>query len=285
MVPNVAGSNPVVRPLFHPHNYRVPAVTTLDAIILGIVQGLTEFLPVSSSGHLQLTQHLLGLKNLDHYLLFDLACHLGTLLAITGIFYKKILSVLKEHSTTFYQVIIGTLPLFPLVLIIKQIESAYANPAFLGYFFLLTSLILFLGCYFGKKLPHETPQNHTWRDAAIIGCWQALAILPGVSRSGSTISGARILGWNMQDAVTFSFLLAIPAILGGTVLELFKFFRHPELVADLDASHYAIGFFVSFLVGLGALRLLIAMAVKNKFIYFAWYCAILGLATTYYFHL
>ncbi|MEI8126014.1 MAG: undecaprenyl-diphosphate phosphatase, partial [Parachlamydiaceae bacterium] len=103
-----------------------------------------------------------------------------------------------------------------------------------------------------------------------------IAILPGVSRSGSTISGARLLGWNANDAVTFSFLLAIPAICGGTILECFKAWKTPEMALELPIGHYLAGFIISFIVGLGALRLLMFLAVKNKFSYFAWYCLILG---------
>jgi len=260
-------------------------VTTLDAIILGIVQGLTEFLPVSSSGHLKLVQHLLGLKDLDQYLLFDLACHLGTLLAIFLVFSQVIIEVFTTHKMRLYQVMLGTLPLFPLVLIMKPIHAAYADPSYLGFFFMLTAAILFLGVYGSKTLPVKRQTEHPWRDALIIGTWQALAILPGVSRSGSTISGARLLGWNMTEAIAFSFLLAIPAILGGTCLELLKLWRHPETVANTPFLAYVAGFVSSFIIGIGALRLLIHLATHNKFIYFAWYCLFLGLATTYYFHL
>ena len=258
-------------------------MTTLDAILLGIVQGLTEFLPVSSSGHLQLIQHLLGMQKLDDYILFDLACHLGTLLAIFCVFAQNIKHVFQKDRTQFWQIILGTLPLFPLVLLMKPIKAAYADVSYLGFFFLLTALILFIGVRFGKTLPEEKKKKHPWRDALVIGFWQAVAILPGVSRSGSTISGARLLGWEAREAVVFSFLLAIPAILGGTTLEIFKLWQHPENVIDISFSLYATGFIVSFIMGLCALQLLIKLAIQNKFYYFAWYCLILGLATTYYF--
>lgn len=274
-------------------------MTALDAIFLGIIQGLTEFLPVSSSGHLLLAQHLLGMRDLDRYILFDLACHLGTLLAIVLVFFRNIRQVFEGNRIRLWQVIIGTLPLFPLVLLMKPIKAAYADPAYLGFFFMLTALILFIGIRFGKTLPETlqekqalvTPldkdmiksEKHPWRDALAIGIWQAAAILPGVSRSGSTISGAKILGWDSREAVVFSFLLAIPAILGGTTLELFKLWQEPERTISLSISHYTIGFIISFAVGLFALQLLIKLTVQNKFYYFAWYCLILGFVTTYYF--
>lgn len=260
-------------------------MTTIDAIILGFVQGVTEFLPVSSSGHLKLLQYFLGMQDLDQYILFDLICHLGTLLAIVIIFSRQIVDLIATNTTCLKQVFLGTLPLFPLVFIMKPIKAIYAEPSYLGFCFMITAAILFLGVYFGRLRPAREQHQHRWRDALAIGAWQAAAILPGVSRSGSTISGARLLGWSPMQAVTFSFLLAIPAILGGTILEGIKLWRHPETVAYLPIAHYITGFIVSFAMGMVSLRLLIRIATHDKFAYFAWYCLFLGLATTAYFHL
>lgn len=258
-------------------------MTTIDAIILGIIQGITEFLPVSSSGHLKLAQYLLGLQDLDQYILFDLVCHLGTLLAILFIFFNQIKDLLFQNTVRLKQLILATLPLFPLVFLMKPIKAAYADPSYLGFFFLTTACILFLGMRLGKASSEKERTQHPWRDAMIIGTWQAIAIFPGVSRSGSTISGARLLGWSLNEAVIFSFLLAIPAILGGTALEIFKLLHHPGQITSLAFSHYSIGFFVSFGVGIGSLQLLIHLATQNKLAYFAWYCLALGLITTLYF--
>lgn len=260
-------------------------MTTFDAVILGIVQGLTEFLPVSSSGHLKLAQFLLGLHSLDKLILFDLACHLGTLLAIVLVFYKDLKSALTSNFRLLMLVGIATLPLFPLVWLLKPIKSLYASPGVLGFFFLATAAILFLGIWLGRTQSRPTPPLQSKWDALRIGLWQALAILPGISRSGATISGARMLGWDYIDAVRFSFLLAIPAILGGTVLELFSWWKAPESVAALPLGYYGVGFAFSFATGYAALRLLMASGAKSKFSYFAWYCLFLGLATTAYFHL
>jgi undecaprenyl-diphosphatase len=260
-------------------------MTIIDAIILGIVQGLTEFFPVSSSGHLQLIQYFLGLKQLDHYLLFDLVCHFGTLLAVIFAFFKPIQRLFKEEKKKLGQIILATLPLFPLVILIKPIKSAYSSPGYLGFFFLLTACILFLGIRFGKQASEANIAKHSWRDAFVIGLWQALAILPGVSRSGSTISGARLLGWTYQEAVSFSFLLSIPAILGGTALELFKFWHQSDYrTLDLSFLTYFTGFVISFGVGLGALQLFMWLTKVNKLSFFAWYCLFLGISTTWYFH-
>lgn len=260
-------------------------MTIIEACILGIIQGITEFFPVSSSGHLKLAQHFLGLKDLDQYILFDLVCHLGTLLAIIIVFFRRIKGMFLQYPALLMQVFLATLPLFPLLLLITPIKTAYASPAYLGFFFLGTAAILFTGVRFGKISSENNLRRNWWRDALLIGTWQAAAILPGISRSGSTISGARLLGWSPSEAITFSFLLAIPAILGGTVLELWHLLRHPGTIADLPLYCYFCGFILSFCIGWAALGLLMRAAVHNKFMYFAWYCLALGLATTYYFHL
>ncbi len=260
-------------------------MTTLDAIILGLVQGIAEFLPISSSGHLHLFEYFLGFKNLDRYILFDLACHLGSLVAIFIIFFQPIKELFGPKKKRFLQLIVATLPLFPLVALMAPIKVIYADPSYLGFFFLLTSAILFLGVRYGKESHLAAQRQNSWRDAFLIGLWQAVAILPGISRSGSTISGARLLGWEMKTAITFSFLLAIPTILGGTTLEVINWYRHPELLEPLPSEHYIVGFFVSLVTGLAALKLLFYIASENKFYYFSWYCLFLGLATTAYFHL
>lgn len=259
-------------------------MSTFDAILLGIVQGLTEFLPVSSSGHLKLTQSLLGMQHLDRYIIFDLFCHLGTLLAIAIIFFKNIQSLFQQKGFGLWQILLGTLPLFPLVLIMKPIKAAYADPSYLGFFFMITGCILMIGIQFGKTVSEAAKEKHPWRDAFFIGLWQAAAIMPGVSRSGSTISGARLLGWNANEATAFSFLLAIPAILGGITLELFNLWLHSDNAISLPLYHYLAGFLSAFIVGLFTLKLVIKLVSQNKFYYFAWYCLFLGIATTYYFY-
>lgn len=257
-------------------------MTYIEAIILGFVQGLTEFFPVSSSGHLQLVQSLLGLSHLDHYLLFDLICHLGTLLALLFGFYSEISKSLWDRQKV-YQVILGTLPLFPLALILKPLKALLGGPELLGVFFLTTSVILYAGIRLGKPVPSPVVQENRWRDALLIGLSQAVAILPGISRSGATISMGRLLGWPVQDAVIFSFLLAIPAVLGGVTLESWTFFRTVQHNNSLDLLHYSLGFVVSFIVGLFAVQLLKYLMVKDKFLFFVWYCMVVGIFSFIYF--
>jgi len=259
-------------------------VSTLEAIILGIIQGLTEFLPVSSSGHLALGQTFFGFSNLDDFILFDLICHMGTLFSILFVFNSQIRSLFTGNRTQLFQIILGTLPLFPILLILKQVESLYSQVQLLGFFFMTTSFILWAGIKWGRVKPEAERKQHWAKDALIIGVFQTLALLPGVSRSGSTISSARLLGWKKEDATTFSFLLAIPAILGGTTLKLLQLISSENLYQPTESlTPYIAGFTTSFFVGIFALLLLIRLAAKEKFMYFVWYCLILGIGTTIYF--
>jgi undecaprenyl-diphosphatase len=259
-------------------------LTTIEAIVLGIIQGLTEFLPVSSSGHLKLAQHLLGFQNLDHYIPFDLICHMGTLCAIFIVFKTHISSALSHDRARLLQIFVGTLPLLPILLVLKPLESLYDQIHLLGYFFLTTALLLFAGIHWGHEKPPIKTKKHRYRDAFLIGTFQTLALLPGISRSGSTISCARLLGWKSEDAITFSFLLAIPAILGGTVLKLSQLFLNgPAEQEAIGAAAYASGFAASFIMGVFALKLLMKLAAKQKMVYFVYYCLFLGVGTLIYF--
>lgn len=260
-------------------------MTTLEAFILGIIQGITEFLPVSSSGHLELGQYFLGFSNLHNYIFFDLVCHLGTLFSLLIVFYTQIKDVIVSDRTRLIQIIVATLPLFPLVLVMKPIKAMFDEPQYLGYCFIFTALILYLGIRAESNVRVRKPSN-SWRDALIIGLFQAVAILPGISRSGATISAGRMLGWRSQDAITFSFLLAIPAILGGVALELINLLSGKSTLnlTSMGWTEYSIGFLSSFIMGYFALVLLMKLATKNKFLYFVWYCLLVGISTLIYFN-
>ncbi len=261
-------------------------MTSFEAFILGIIQGLTEFLPVSSSGHLHLMQMLLGFQHLSHYIFFDLICHLGTLSALLIGFRHQIYQVVFHDRKRLLQLSIATLPLFPLVFILKPLKSMFNHIEYLGYFFLLTALILYLGIRLGRMVNQNTLQNNRWRDSVLIGISQAMAILPGISRSGSTISMGRILGWNLNDAVVFSFLLAIPTVLGGVLIEMKPLFdstfKSESFFTHVSPMQYAIGFVSSFVMGFFGISLLKTVTSKDKFIYFVWYCLAIGVFTILY---
>lgn len=247
-----------------------------QAIILGIVQGLAEFLPISSSGHLALAQHFLGFNDLGSLVFFDLVCHLGTLLAIAFVFKKEIIDAFSNRSLL-AQILLGTLPLFPLALLIKPIKGLFDRLDLLGYFFIATALLLWLGNRAQER--EKVPSRFS---PLFVGLFQAMAIVPGVSRSGATISGAKLLGWPKEKAVTFSFLLAIPAILGGFTLECLSLLKAPSV--NFDLLPLITGFTLSFLTGVFALKWLIWAAKEKNLLPFAWYCLILGLWTHLYFN-
>lgn len=247
----------------------------IEALILGIVQGFTEFLPVSSSGHLTLVQKLFGFNDLSNLVFFDIICHLGTLLAIFVLFWTDIQETLKDKNRLI-ELFVATLPLFPLVLLIKPLKELFDRTDLLGFFFLITAFILWLGVKYGYDKPLD--KKPLIKDSFKVGLFQALALLPGVSRSGSTISGARLQGWPMQRAIVFSFLLGIIAILGSAMVEALSLLKHGNN-QPVGSIPLLIGFVVSFLSGIIALKILIRVATKKNLLPFAYYCLILGIVT------
>lgn len=252
-----------------------------DAIILGLLQGLTEFLPISSSGHLVLAEHLLGAKMPG--VLFELVVHLGTLLSVVIYFRKRIsalirsvfLSEMKDERKLVLYLVIGTIPAVVIALLFKgTIESAFASPLMTSVFLIITGLILLL-----TVLPKRGVRNVGAASAIIIGIGQAIAIFPGISRSGTTISAGLFAGVKPIVAAEFSFLLSIPAIAGAIV------FKGEELLS-VDAEligQYSAGMIISFFSGLLAVYILLDMVRKGRFKYFGIYCLIAGLFGVIYF--
>jgi undecaprenyl-diphosphatase len=191
-----------------------------EAIFLGAVQGLTEFLPVSSSGHLVLFQKILGISGPS--LFFDTLVHGGTLIAVFVVLWRDIWDILRRiiQPLTAY-LILATLPAVAAALVFGgAIEEAFNSGDFLGFAFLATSGLLVLADFFSKKTRFPKGKGEMdWRDALVIGVLQALAIVPGISRSGSTLSGALSRGFKRGFAARFSFLLSIPVILGALILQ------------------------------------------------------------------
>lgn len=253
-------------------------MSLIEAILLGIVQGITEFFPVSSSGHLILFQHLLGFQDLKNYILFDLVLHLGTLGALVTVLYRPTKEALIDPIKR-KQLIIATLPLFPLVFLLKPIKMLFSEPQYLGYCFLITSLILFIGQKWGKERISKTP----YKDAFFIGLAQALAIIPGISRSGSTISAGLLRGFAPKEAVYFSFILSIPTVLGGVVLETIKLAEGAPS-ADISPLSYILGASAAWIIGVFALKLLLRIVGTAKFQLFTWYTAIIGIYTLFLFN-
>lgn len=236
----------------------------LSAIILGVVQGLTEFLPVSSSGHLVLAQSILpGFSQPG--VLFDIVLHAGTLIAVIIYFWRKILSLSQKQIVL---LIIGTLPAGLIgFLFDKQFEAMFGDVRAVGMQLIITGLICF-----AIDRTKATKKVITYLDSLIIGIAQAVAIIPGISRSGSTIFAATKRGVHRQEAAEFSFLLSIPAIGGAVVLQLLKH----GTTDGIDVPFYAIGFVTALVFGLVSIKILLRMLVTKNFKVFGIYSVLIG---------
>ncbi|MCF6313671.1 MAG: undecaprenyl-diphosphate phosphatase [Verrucomicrobiales bacterium] len=257
-------------------------MTLLQAIILGLVQGLTEFLPVSSSGHLALTSHYLEVENPG--LTFEIVLHFGTLLSVLIYFWRPLWGMfrslfnkeMKDERRMIGYLFIATLPAAVIGLTFKhQFEALSDKPVIVSLLLCVTGATLLLPRLFPKKHGND---SMTLRTALIMGFGQAFAILPGISRSGSTIVSGLLSKVSPAKAAEFSFLLAVPAIGGAAVLAL-KDLEH------IDASlavPYAAGGLVSFVSGLIAVYAVLSSIRKGKFEYFAYYCIAVGLISFIY---
>lgn len=248
---------------------------------MGLLQGLTEFLPISSSAHLKLAKLLLGIEDRESLVLFDLICHLGTLSALVLFLYKDFVRLFKEERKKLGLLLLGTLPLFPFYFLLKPVRDWASQAPLLGPFLILTSAILFVGSFL--RIQNARPSyRREMRDALFIGTMQAAALIPGISRSASTISCAQVLGWEAKEAVRFSFLLSVPTILGGNCVELLKLVKSPGAF-PLSFHVCAIGFLTACSIGFLVIRFAIRFLEKGDLRPFAWYCLVFGIFTTLFF--
>ena len=242
-------------------------MTPVDALILGIVQGLTEFLPVSSSAHLVMGEELLGAN--EPGVAFDVLVHGATLLAVLLYFRRRIVQLVRQRSWTYAgKIVVGTIPAGIVgVLFEDAIERVFAAPAVVVFTLFATgALLLSLRAIPADRREVEVP---SWWQAWWIGCAQMVAILPGISRSGSTIATARWLGLAPAPAAEFSFLLGVPAIAGAIVLQA------GELKAGLaqgSGTEYLLGGVAALIAGLVAIALVFRLLERRAFAHFGWYC-------------
>ncbi len=257
---------------------------TLEAILLGIVQGLTEFLPVSSSGHLQIAKEILGVE-IDNNITFDVTLHAATVLSTIVVMWTEIWKLLKGlFSKTFndeqryvLKILLSMIPAGVVgVLLGDQIETLFSSLLFVGFMLLITATLLSFA-YFAK--PRQKGEI-SYRDAFIIGCGQALATLPGLSRSGTTIATGLLLGNEKGSVANFSFLMVIPVILGKMLLDILS----GEMAAmSVGTLPLVAGFLAAFLSGAFACKFMIGIVKRGKLIWFALYCAVAGLISVFYF--
>lgn len=268
-------------------------MTIFTSFLLGLIQGIAEFLPISSSGHLAIAQNLLGMQaEIPEF--FDVLLHLGTLLAIFVAYWQDIkdmvveffcgISDLVHHSTPtpvpparrlILLIILGTLPLFVVMPIKDKVQGLANNMVFIGAALIATGFLLF-ACDMIKK-GHKNERRATWADVLIVGVGQAIATMPGISRSGMTISAGCFVGFERKFAVRFSFLLSIPAVLGANILSLKDAFEIG--IAWGEVPVYLVGVITAAVVGYLCIRLLKMIADKGKFGAFAYYCWAVGLLT------
>ena len=250
-------------------------MNALEASILAVVQGLTEFLPVSSSGHLALASQIMNIP--EGSLAFDIILHLGTLLAVFAYYWKDITNLCKglfkgERKSIILALTLaaGTIPVAVIGYLFGDfIASLRESIVFVSSALIVTGFILFVTSKIPKKKEKESV---TFKRGLLVGLAQTIAIFPGISRSGTTICAGLSVGLSREEAARFSFLLAIPAILGAAVKEL------PDASWSIPFSNIIIGFVVSAVVGFAALTLLVKFVKAGKLSRFAWYCWIVAIA-------
>lgn len=253
----------------------------IEALILGIIQGLTEFLPVSSSGHLEIGSVLLGVKS-EENLLFAVIVHAATALSTIVVFRKDIGDVLggmlkfqwNESWQFAFKIALSMIPVGIVGVFFEKEVSAFftGNLLLVGSMLLVTSALLFFTHF---KKSNDKPVG--FFEALIIGLAQAVAILPGISRSGSTIATGLILGVDKSKATQFSFLMVLIPILGASALKMKDYFETPELYEGLAVSSMLTGFLAAFIAGYLACKWMVGIVRKGKLTYFAAYCLVVGI--------
>lgn len=270
-------------------------MSLLHSVLLGLIQGVAEFLPISSSGHLAIAEHLLGMSGASEIPeFFDVLLHLGTLIAVFAAYWDDIRDMVVEffcgvrdlarHSTPtpvpparrmILLIIVGTLPLFVILPIKDLVEGLADNMYFVAGALLVTGCLLFVSDRVKKG--RKTERSATLVDVLLVGVAQAIATCPGISRSGTTITTGCFVGFERKFAVRYSFLMSIPAILGANILALKDALEAEIVLADVPV--YLAGVAVSAIVGYACIRLLKMIAAKGKFGAFAYYCWAVGALT------
>jgi undecaprenyl-diphosphatase len=271
-------------------------LTYLFSVLMGVLQGVAEFLPISSSGHLALFQHFFGVENYEEtQMFFTVLLHLGTLISVCVYYWRDVIDMIREFflgirdltvrrgggapppptRRLVMMIIVATLPLFAILPVKGLVEDAMSNVTFVSVALLATGFILFFSDRMARG--RKNARNATVADALLVGCAQAVGTLPGISRSGITISAGLLRGFDRTFAVRFSFLMSLPAVLGANILSL-----KDALEAGVDLEMlpiYLVGMVVSGVVGYFAIRLVNLLADKGKFGNFAYYCWVVGLGS------
>ena len=261
-----------------------------QAIILGIVQGLTEFLPVSSSAHLALIPYFAGWKipQVENFT-FDVLVHWGTLLAVIIYFWKDIARIVldfvagclkgrpfaESQSRMGWFILLASIPAGIAGLLLKKwIEAAFTSPTIIGIFLMATAALLLAAEYMGKHT--RTLPDMTWKDALWVGFFQMIALLPGISRSGAAITGASVRGFERSEAARFSFLLSIPVMVATGLLQIIDLSHLPALAVIDSLPVVVMGFVVAAVVGYFSIRWMMSFLKNNPLVWFSAYCFLTG---------
>ncbi|MFP2827023.1 UNVERIFIED_ORG: undecaprenyl-diphosphatase [Citrobacter freundii] len=259
----------------------------LVAAILGVVEGLTEFLPVSSTGHMIIVGHLLGFEG-DTAKTFEVVIQLGSILAVVVMFWRRLFGLIGIHfgkvphegtgkgRLTLGHILLGMVPAVVLGLIFHDIIKSLFNPINVMYALVVGGVLLIAAECLKPKEPRAPGlDDMTYRQAFMIGCFQCLALWPGFSRSGATISGGMLMGVSRYAASEFSFLLAVPMMMGATALDLYKSWK---FLSASDIPMFAVGFVTAFIVALVAIKTFLQLIKRISFIPFAIYRFIVAAA-------
>ena len=256
----------------------------LQALILGILQGLTEYLPVSSSGHLAIGQQLFGLQGEDN-LAFTVLVHVATVLSTIVILWSEIDWLVKgvckfkmnDEMRYFINILISMIPVGIVGFLFKdKVEEVFGSGLLIVGIMLLVTAALLIFSYYAK--PRQKAKI-SWLDALIIGIAQACAVMPGLSRSGSTIATGLLLGNKKESLAQFSFLMVIPPILGEALLDILKVMKGEEAFGTIDTLPLVVGFLAAFISGCLACKWMVSIVKRGKLVYFGIYCAIVGIIT------
>lgn len=256
----------------------------IQALILGLIQGLTEYLPVSSSGHLAIGSYLFGIEG-EENLAFTVAVHVATVLSTFVILWSEIDWIfrglfkfkLNDETKYFLNIVVSMIPIGIVGVFFKDtVEDVFGSGLLIvGCMLLLTAALLTFSYYAKPRIK----QTITWKDALVIGLAQAAAVMPGLSRSGSTIATGLLLGNKKEMMAQFSFLMVIPPILGEALLDTMKAIKGANPFGDISTLALAVGFIAAFVSGCLACKWMINIVKKGKLIYFGIYCAIVGVVT------
>ena len=257
----------------------------IQALILGIIQGLTEYLPVSSSGHLAIGQALFGMADGEENLMFTVAVHVATVLSTLVVLWREIEWIVKglfkfemnDETKYALNIVVSMIPVGIVGVFFKdQVEEIFGSGLLVVGFCLLVTAALLTFSYYARPRQKE---HISWKDALVIGIAQAVAVLPGVSRSGSTIATGLMLGNKKEKLAQVSFLMVIPPILGEALLDVMKAMKGEAVMGSIETFPLIVGFLAAFISGCLACKWMINIVKRGKLIYFGIYCAVVGVVT------